>query len=972
MNLTRLKPSLVGFILLLVPYVTSGSCADHINVTITNLTVKTNFDVNRQNLSDYNLTITYSWSIEKTTRDAGLDGFIYCFHDADEKSSTQFVKRSIANPSPDGPQDKNFPFGLPQFFDPFPTNTGNLPCGNLESYWVTGADGIYQECIFPCSEQLGQSCISTTQSSAVCNLVSESCKAVTKDTRDLVLAVKFGRKYSFEVHPYVGLYVKKSNKRQWDGYSLFCGDHLIDKLNISHVIAYEFCRQEQTISSLSTASGKASNFSIDKIEDDLTKHKAVATVRWHAPHDVALDKRVTSYIFSAHGAGTTIPKSPIKAKSPEEEKTNPYYYVTVADLDYNRSYSFSLTPDVNHNETCHRTIECEKLGLRSELNFTIKDIDACSRKNGLAYCHSIATCVDARPGQPFPANCSCPVGYDGNGISLNAGGTGCSNFNACKSRGVTEKTCSAIAECIDDDPPSMGVTCRCPSSHIGDGLRSGSGCTELRLLVLLSVGIPLGIIFVVAGFLAVWKYRLFKKKTLDLALSKFVSRKNYTAPLVIGNGMTTNVSRDFKAQTAFGERWELNRDDLTLQGVVGRGNFGIVHRATLKRAGEEKVVAVKSLAVAFMTRAYIGFLAGFSPEKREEFLAEMSLLISLGHHDNVLGVVGVCTSQSIGTDDTPSPLLVTPFMTYGDLLHFLWDSREESMRRENPVYDFTEISLYKCARQVASGLQFISTSRIIHGDVAARNILVGDDLQCKISDFGLANDVYRYGLIKSATERRVPFKWISPERMMGGLSPITWRSDVWSLGVLLYEMVTLGSIPYPGMDAVTIFHKLKSGYRMPRPSSCNEYLYEIMTDCWHWEALKRPSFKMLEEKFSNPFMSRTRRNSAYFPTPQPLNDAERETYLADIGRRDENLASFSDSNTSAYPTTDGAVLQNGHAVTEVESRESPVPSTSNILSARNLAQLELDNILCAGDIAVSLEVESSREASDSSDLVVPV
>uniref|UniRef100_H2Y4U1 Protein kinase domain-containing protein n=1 Tax=Ciona savignyi TaxID=51511 RepID=H2Y4U1_CIOSA len=177
-------------------------------------------------------------------------------------------------------------------------------------------------------------------------------------------------------------------------------------------------------------------------------------------------------------------------------------------------------------------------------------------------------------------------------------------------------------------------------------------------------------------------------------------------------------------------------------------------------------------------------------------------MLNVGDHPNVLKVIGCCTTMK-------PIMLVTEFLKYGDLLHFLWDSREVTKCDKDPAYHVTEKSLLQMAHQVATGMDYLTKSRIIHGDLAARNILVGEELTCKISDFGLANDVYRYGAIHGKSERCVPFKWISPERMMAGKLPITSKSDVWSFGNLMYEMITLGCMPHPDIESDKLLNKLK-------------------------------------------------------------------------------------------------------------------------------------------------------------------
>uniref|UniRef100_H2YM15 Protein kinase domain-containing protein n=1 Tax=Ciona savignyi TaxID=51511 RepID=H2YM15_CIOSA len=261
------------------------------------------------------------------------------------------------------------------------------------------------------------------------------------------------------------------------------------------------------------------------------------------------------------------------------------------------------------------------------------------------------------------------------------------------------------------------------------------------------------------------------------------------------------------------EKWELDRNKIKLEEILGRGNYGIVHKGRVQERESSRMVAIKTMK-------------GKNPLRLLEFLTEINFMLNIGNHPNVLSVIGCCTVDK-------QVLLVTELLKYGDMLGFLHSAREVR-------------TLWKMAHHVALGMEFLTKSRIIHGDIAARNILVGEDLVCKISDFGLANDVYR-----GRTERCVPYKWISPERMMSGEVPITSRSDVWSFGNLLYEMVTLGCAPYPGIEQVDLLNKIKEGYRMSRPSSCCTEMYTLMKKCWKFDPWKRPTFHQIVKETSN-------------------------------------------------------------------------------------------------------------------------
>nr|XP_026692900.1 uncharacterized protein LOC100183178 isoform X1 [Ciona intestinalis] len=894
------------------------------NARIVNVTEKANFILyNPANLTDYDLTVTYTWDVQ-IPEDETLDGFLYCFEDADAASIEALSKRSIPFPGI---------FSFPGAVNPgFPSSDPLAGCQHYinKTFWVTDQNGSYVDCPFPCEDEIGPPCVL----SSVCSTLRDrSCTAVNKSTKTATFEISFGRKYSFMVYPYTGMQVSLDGTGRSEKVVLFCGHHLVETVGVHHLKAYEFCRSEQNISELSTASSPPSNFRLYRVYDNFDDHSATVVIRWKAPHDVVRGKRVTRYFFKIVGHG----KADVSERVTQESDTpDTYYNVTVTGLQYNQTHRFTVTPIVDREPSECGILGCQEYGDRAHLSFFIQggDVDACSviaGTNKTTYCDEHADCVDVKPNRIYPANCSCWPGYYGNGVlEVWENGEGCKNVNACLTRLDSNHVCHPNALCEDDEPPSMSASCSCPQGYFGDGYRNGSGCTETRFVIGIAVGVPLALLAACVLFCSARRYQRLRKRALDLKISKFVVGSSYTSPLVLANNnITPNSSAQY--DSVFGRKWEVERDQLTQLEVIGRGNFGVVHKSQwLKNDTETTVVATKSL-----TGAYTSI-------HKEDFLAEMALLISLGPHPNVLSVLGVCTSMC--SEDT-SPLLLTEYMPYGDLLHFLWSARESAKRRADPAYDFTEASLYNIGRQVACGMHFLFRSKVIHGDVAARNILVGKNLKCKISDFGLANDVYRYGLIKGSTERRVPFKWVSPERMLGGQVPITWRSDVWSFGILLYEMVTLGGAPYPGMDHVTILSSLKKGYRMPRPDSCSEYLYKVMMDCWEWTAIKRPTFIDLEERLKSvDWMTSS--------SIQAMETVDTSKYEADIGRRDLGPET-SETAEDGQRCTDDAVISNvGNGVQEQEV------SRQNETNGVGSTQHDFGNGFWTGDLFVRLESDA--------------
>ncbi|XP_071495503.1 fibroblast growth factor receptor 2-like [Diadema antillarum] len=269
---------------------------------------------------------------------------------------------------------------------------------------------------------------------------------------------------------------------------------------------------------------------------------------------------------------------------------------------------------------------------------------------------------------------------------------------------------------------------------------------------------------------------------------------------------------------------EFDRSLLKIEKELGAGQFGIVYKAFafgISGLKEYVSVAAKSLRV------------NATSAMKEDFLNEIRLMIDLGLHPNILPILGCCTTEE-------PYYLITEYMKYGDLLHFLWKCREDKYRQQDNTFDLTSANQLQIARQIARGMEYIFKARYYHGDLAARNVLVGEGLEVKISDFGLADDIYQSGYKRLAPDKKRPVKWVSLET--NTIGQCTIQSDVWSFGIVLYEIYTLGGIPYSGMDGREVVHRTQEGYRMEKPDHCPDQIYEVMRACWHANPAERPTF----------------------------------------------------------------------------------------------------------------------------------
>ncbi|XP_017068456.2 LOW QUALITY PROTEIN: platelet-derived growth factor receptor alpha-like [Drosophila eugracilis] len=226
----------------------------------------------------------------------------------------------------------------------------------------------------------------------------------------------------------------------------------------------------------------------------------------------------------------------------------------------------------------------------------------------------------------------------------------------------------------------------------------------------------------------------------------------------------------------------------------------------------------------------------------------------------------------------------------------------------------TTVDLISWAFQVARGMDYLSSKKVLHGDLAARNILLCEDNVVKICDFGLARSMYRGDNYKKSESGKLPIKWLALESLSDHV--FSTYSDVWSYGIVLWEMFSLAKVPYPGIDPnQELFNKLNDGYRMEKPPYANQELYEIMLECWRKNPESRPLFAELEKRFADMLGEDVANhyldlNNPYLQSNMESMKNQSTDYLALMGSPDE-LA-------PAAPR-----YVNGHIVPDIRIEELP-------------------------------------------------
>lgn len=255
------------------------------------------------------------------------------------------------------------------------------------------------------------------------------------------------------------------------------------------------------------------------------------------------------------------------------------------------------------------------------------------------------------------------------------------------------------------------------------------------------------------------------------------------------------------------ETWELNNDDVELVEKIGSGNFGDVYRARLRHTGV--LAAVKTCRHTL------------PDEQKKKFLQEGRILKQY-EHPNVVRFIGICVQKQ-------PIMIVMELVPGGSLLNYL---------RQKNVQLTTKQLMAMCV-DVAAGMAYLESRNCIHRDLAVRNCLVGENNVVKISDFGMSREEQEY--IVSDGMKQIPIKWTAPEALNYG--KYTSLCDVWSFGVLSWEVFSRGGTPYSGLSNTRSRQMISAGYRMPAPEGTPDEMYRLMRRCWEYEPERRPHFE---------------------------------------------------------------------------------------------------------------------------------
>jgi len=351
--------------------------------------------------------------------------------------------------------------------------------------------------------------------------------------------------------------------------------------------------------------------------------------------------------------------------------------------------------------------------------------------------------------------------------------------------------------------------------------------------------------------------------------------------------------------TPGGRDYELCRMRITLDNIIGEGQFGDVHKGTY-RTFDDKVIPVAIKTCKLESEKDMG----------EKFLEE-AFIMQQFDHKHIIKLIGVCSDSPIW--------IVMELAKLGEMRAFLQNNRQK--------LQLTRLILY--AYQLSTALFYLESKNFVHRDIAARNVLVSSYDCVKLADFGLSREIEDHSYYK-ASKGKLPIKWMAPESI--NFRRFTAASDVWMFGVCIWEILMFGVKPFQGVKNNDVIHKIENGERLTLPPNCPPRLYSLMSQCWSYEPSKRPSFQRIKLILSEILLEE--RSQCSNLTPRELNKN------SDNGSQSLSWSWSEDDEPPPKPS------RNLHDRKSFISRDSSLLPTSTYIVAANpevLAQLMNEN-----------------------------
>lgn len=280
------------------------------------------------------------------------------------------------------------------------------------------------------------------------------------------------------------------------------------------------------------------------------------------------------------------------------------------------------------------------------------------------------------------------------------------------------------------------------------------------------------------------------------------------------------------------QKWHIPREDISLESVIKQGHF-VIYKASMKyKKKDSQAVVAKTLKEGFteidetLIKAKINFTATV-----------------VGDHPNIVKFIG-----AVVDDPGMGPMIIYEFCEHGPLKDYLSQASNVTIEVQEQLFRF--------GLDIAKGMEYLASKKVIHRRLAARNILLTFLNEIKIAGFGPqpvdGND--DDGDADSGKRERIPIKWMGPE-CMTSTKDATEESDVWSYAVVLWEIFSLGATPYGNVRSRDLPGRIKKGERLPKPEICDDTWFGVMKKCWENDPKKRPSFSEVRDQLDQLFVA---------------------------------------------------------------------------------------------------------------------
>ncbi|XP_075887762.1 insulin-like growth factor 1b receptor isoform X2 [Nelusetta ayraudi] len=417
----------------------------------------------------------------------------------------------------------------------------------------------------------------------------------------------------------------------------------------------------------------------------------------------------------------------------------------------------------------------------------------------------------------------------------------------------------------------------------------------------------------------------------------------------LGNGVlyaSVNPEYFSAAEMYVPDEWEVAREKIALSRELGQGSFGMVYEGLAKgvvKDEPETRVAIKTVNESASMR------------ERIEFLNEASVMKEFNCH-HVVRLLGV-VSQGQPT------LVIMELMTRGDLKSYL-----RSLRPKEQQWSSLSLpplkKMLQMAGQIADGMAYLNANKFVHRDLAARNCMVAEDFAVKIGDFGMTRDIYETDYYRKGGKGLLPVRWMSPESLKDGVFTIC--SDVWSFGVVLWEIATLAEQPYQGLSNEQVLRFVMEGGLLEKPQNCPDMLFELMRMCWQYNPKMRPAFVEIISSLKDELEPSFRENSFFYSAdnkppaaaaaaaaPPQQHHGEKPEGADELLPPPEPSSSCSSSSSSQPPPAPSSASQ--QTPPSPRSEAPPSPSSPPHTSTDKQQQQQAANGLSAGAALAGLD-----------------